>query len=152
MKISLTLFASATTVSAFVPQTSKGVGVVSRMSEGETTDAVTTPVVETPPEPAVVAPTMSQALPFMECSAVLDGSMAGDVGFDPLGFAKTSEDLMNYREGRFCCLDACFAHRYPPLNCFWFAHMSAFVFVHSRSQACPSCNVGCRGMAVVGTL
>jgi hypothetical protein len=44
---------------------------------------------------------MSQALPFMERPAVLDGSMPGDVGFDPLGFAKTSEDLMNYREGTF---------------------------------------------------
>lgn len=43
-------------------------------------------------------PEMSQALPFMERPPALDGSLAGDVGFDPLGFAKTSEDLMNYRE------------------------------------------------------
>ena len=40
----------------------------------------------------------SQALPFMARPAALDGSLAGDVGFDPLGFAKSSEDLMNYRE------------------------------------------------------
>jgi hypothetical protein len=30
--------------------------------------------------------------------AALDGSLAGDVGFDPLGFAKNKEDLWNYRE------------------------------------------------------
>jgi hypothetical protein len=28
----------------------------------------------------------------------LDGSLAGDVGFDPLGFAKNSADLMKFRE------------------------------------------------------
>lgn len=44
------------------------------------------------------APTMSMALPFMERPAALDGSLAGDVGFDPFGFAKTKEELMNYRE------------------------------------------------------
>ena len=48
------------------------------------------------PEP--VLPAMSQALPFMERPAALDGSLVGDVGFDPLGFAKSEEDLMNYRE------------------------------------------------------
>ena len=40
----------------------------------------------------------SQALPFMTRPAVLDGTLAGDVGFDPLGFAKSQSDLMNYRE------------------------------------------------------
>lgn len=29
----------------------------------------------------------SEALPFSDCPAALDGSMAGDVGFDPLGFS-----------------------------------------------------------------
>merc|ERR1712232_568459 len=37
-------------------------------------------------------------MPFMERPMFLDGSMAGDVGFDPLGFAKSKKDLMNYRE------------------------------------------------------
>lgn len=41
---------------------------------------------------------MSMSMPFMERPAILDGSIAGDVGFDPLGFAKTEADLMNYRE------------------------------------------------------
>ena len=59
-------------------------------SEGETT---------TFPEPVVAAlPTMSQALPFATRPSALDGSLAGDVGFDPLGFAKSREDLMNFRE------------------------------------------------------
>lgn len=40
----------------------------------------------------------SEAIPFVERPAVLDGTLAGDVGFDPLGFAKTKDDLWNYRE------------------------------------------------------
>ena len=43
-------------------------------------------------------PMMSQSLPWLEVSSVLDGSMAGDAGFDPLGFAKTEQDLLKYRE------------------------------------------------------
>ena len=43
-------------------------------------------------------PVMSQSLPFMERPTFLDGLMAGDVGFDPFGFAKSESDLMNYRE------------------------------------------------------
>jgi len=49
-----------------------------------------------PRKPA--APQMSQSLPFMECPKVLNGSMAGDVGFDPLGLSKSSLDLTMYRE------------------------------------------------------
>eukprot|EP00977_Amphora_coffeiformis_P010508 scaffold2476_cov193-Amphora_coffeaeformis.AAC.3 len=42
---------------------------------------------------------MSPAIPFLECPPVLvDCTMAGNVGFDPLGFAKTEEDLMVMRE------------------------------------------------------
>jgi len=43
-------------------------------------------------------PAMSQSIPFMAQPAGLTGALAGDVGFDPLGFAKTEADLMNYRE------------------------------------------------------
>mmetsp|Transcript_19362 Transcript_19362/g.28489 ORF Transcript_19362/g.28489 Transcript_19362/m.28489 type:complete len:269 (-) Transcript_19362:74-880(-) len=50
-------------------------------------------------EPVAAAlPMMSQSLPFMERPAALTGALAGDVGFDPLGFAKSEEDLMNFRE------------------------------------------------------
>lgn len=102
MKISIAaLLATATTASAFVPLNTKSApAVASRMSEEESPEApaVMEAVAE---EPAVVAapqPRMSQSLPWMECPPALDGTMAGDVGFDPLGFAKSSEDLMNYRE------------------------------------------------------
>merc|ERR1719446_929446 len=54
------------------------------------------PVVVADPEPEL--PAMSQSMPFMARPAALTGELAGDVGFDPLGFAKTKEDLMNYRE------------------------------------------------------
>jgi Chlorophyll A-B binding protein len=54
---------------------------------------------EVAPVPVVPpTPQMSESMPFMVRSAALDGSMVGDVGFDPLGFAKTKEDLLNYRE------------------------------------------------------
>jgi hypothetical protein len=41
---------------------------------------------------------MSQSLPFLPRPVHLDGTLAGDVGFDPFGFAKSESDLMNYRE------------------------------------------------------
>lgn len=44
------------------------------------------PVEEEAPPPPPPPPKMSEALPFMECPPALDGTMAGDVGFDPLGF------------------------------------------------------------------
>lgn len=47
---------------------------------------------------AAAVATMSQSLPFMARPAALTGELAGDVGFDPLGFAKSEADLMNYRE------------------------------------------------------
>jgi len=43
-------------------------------------------------------PLMSTAIPFMKASFALDGRMAGDVGFDPFGFADSQENLNNYRE------------------------------------------------------
>lgn len=49
-------------------------------------------------KPVATLPKMSQALPFMTRPAALDGTLAGDVGFDPFGFAKSKEDLMNFRE------------------------------------------------------
>ena len=60
------------------------------MSDPEPTDESTSAVAP--------LPAMSQALPFLSRPMALDGSLAGDVGFDPLGFAKSESDLMNYRE------------------------------------------------------
>lgn len=41
---------------------------------------------------------MSQALPFQLRPLTLDGTLPGDVGFDPLGFSGTEESLMFNRE------------------------------------------------------
>ncbi|KAJ1634491.1 chloroplast light harvesting protein [Pavlovales sp. CCMP2436] len=52
----------------------------------------------------------SQALPFLEVAPALDGSMAGDVGFDPLGFAKSDAQTLTWlreaeiKHGRVCML------------------------------------------------
>ena len=41
---------------------------------------------------------MSDSLPFVARPALLTKQYAGDVGFDPLGFADSEENLRNYRE------------------------------------------------------
>eukprot|EP00536_Pseudo-nitzschia_multiseries_P000125 jgi/Psemu1/155308/gw1.3.269.1 len=42
---------------------------------------------------------MSESIPFLKCPAVLaESSLAGNVGFDPLGLATSDELLMDYRE------------------------------------------------------
>lgn len=51
---------------------------------------------EPTPEPEL--PEMSESMPFMARPAALTGELAGDVGFDPLGFAKDEYELRNYRE------------------------------------------------------
>jgi hypothetical protein len=66
------------------------------MSDEVITSAEPTVVDQTPVAPPL--PKMSASMPFMERPAALDGTMVGDVGFDPLGFAKSKADLMNYRE------------------------------------------------------
>lgn len=55
-----------------------------------------TPEVPVPEEPRL--PEMSESMPFMARPAALTGELAGDVGFDPLGFAKSKEELTNFRE------------------------------------------------------
>ena len=102
MKLTIaTLFAAVSVVGAFSTVNTRfhAATVAVRMSsEEETTPSPIeeTPVVVEPPKPAL--PIMSESLPFMVRPPALDGTMVGDVGFDPLGFAKTKEDLLNYRE------------------------------------------------------
>ena len=43
-------------------------------------------------------PKNSQSIPFLARPPALKGKYAGDVGFDPLGFAKNEEILEDYRE------------------------------------------------------
>jgi hypothetical protein len=99
MKLTIvTLFAAISVVDAFSTSNARfnAATVAVRMSSEEGTPAEETPVVVEPPKPAL--PKMSESLPFMMRPPALDGSMVGDVGFDPFGFAKTKEDLVNYRE------------------------------------------------------
>jgi len=100
----------AASTSAFAPPTGVAKSIARFMSEKDEIMAnvnlmyleevndvtVENPVVTSPTEAALS--TKSQSLPFMERPAVLDGSFAGDVGFDPLGFAKTKDDLFKFRE------------------------------------------------------
>jgi hypothetical protein len=81
--------------SAFTsPSSTQTTSVVAlRMSEISETGPGTPPA-----PPAPLLPKMSESLPFLERPAMLDGAMAGDVGFDPFGFAKTEKDLVYYRE------------------------------------------------------
>ncbi|CAB9502272.1 chloroplastic [Seminavis robusta] len=112
MKISAALFLSAVaSASAFVaPAAVKHNTMALRMSAEEPTSAepeqpVVAMEMTSTEEPTVddfvpkaVEADMSMSMPFMARPMALDGSMAGDVGFDPLGFAKSEQDLMNYRE------------------------------------------------------
>lgn len=94
MKISLAVLFLAPAASAFTNiQKTSLTSSMMRMS----TEAMEIEV-PVPEEPKSEEPQMSQALPFMTRPAALTGELAGDVGFDPVGFAKTKEDLMNYRE------------------------------------------------------
>jgi Chlorophyll A-B binding protein len=99
------LFASlATSSTAFtgLKTVSQTKSVAMRMEETEAVPAAGSSDMESIPtptfQPSKSLPKMSESLPFMLRPQALDGSMAGDVGFDPFGFAKTKEDLMYYRE------------------------------------------------------
>jgi len=94
MKISATLFlASIAPVSAFVaPAAVRRCSPLQMANPGQEVD------VKNLAPNQKKAPQMSQSLPFMNCNPMLNGAMAGDVGFDPLGLAKNQEDLNFYRE------------------------------------------------------
>jgi len=94
MKFSaVALFASIGSVSAFVVSpdatTTKCISTLGMASDSDQWN-----------EPGRVKklPIKSQALPFMNSPATLDGSLAGDRGFDPFGFAGNKERLTEMRE------------------------------------------------------
>ena len=96
--LAATALISASGASAFAPSSSAGRLInAPRMSE----TAVEAPIAvefEEPFPPPPALPEMSASIPFLSRPAALDGSLDADVGFDPFGFAKSREDLMNYRE------------------------------------------------------
>jgi len=65
-------------------------------------DAAASAATAAPVEPEnlkdLLRETQSKALPFLKRPEYLDGSMPGDVGFDPLGFAKNKKLLGIFRE------------------------------------------------------
>mmetsp|Transcript_3055 Transcript_3055/g.3477 ORF Transcript_3055/g.3477 Transcript_3055/m.3477 type:complete len:260 (+) Transcript_3055:307-1086(+) len=99
MKLSIiALTAILGSASAFVGPNKLRTSPVVRMSEtAEILDVADVAPVETV-EVTPTLPEMSQSMPFMNRPSALTGALAGDVGFDPLGFPKTEADLMNYRE------------------------------------------------------
>ena len=102
MKFSIAIvLATAATTAAFSPSFAAPKTFALRSTEESTVidkvvgaEEVVAPV--EPPKP--VLPMKSQALPFMDRPLALDGSMAGDVGFDPLGLAGDSATLLKMRE------------------------------------------------------
>lgn len=106
----LGLCAAAGSASAFVapgPVAARGVPQRLRMSEveepveatAEEPVEVTPAAVPTTTNVGIISPGMSVAVPFLERPAGLDSfKLAGDYGFDPLGFAKDKESLIKYRE------------------------------------------------------
>lgn len=106
MKFSTALIlASFVSASAFTAPASKATTSSLRMSEESTSEiseevaTAAIPDILTPKMPPIGSlPDMSQSMPFMSRPIALDGSLVGDVGFDPLGFAKNSEDLVKFRE------------------------------------------------------
>jgi len=95
----LTLIALVSTANAFVTTPIQAPRATSMYSEVETPEAASSiPDAEPVAPPAPVLPISSLALPFMDRPAALTGELAGDVGFDPLGFAKDKETLFKMRE------------------------------------------------------
>lgn len=86
--------------SAFVPSSSSSSlsALASSTSDEQAVVTLKEINVDTPPSPRRKTPKMSEAIPFLERPAVLDGELAGDFGFDPLGFAKNKESLWALRE------------------------------------------------------
>ncbi|KAJ1420998.1 chlorophyll a/b-binding protein domain-containing protein [Ochromonadaceae sp. CCMP2298] len=66
-------------------------------STPETTPTPTTPPISMTPKERF-APRQAKWFPMLLSPAALDGSYAGDVGFDPLGFAKDEESFLRMRE------------------------------------------------------
>jgi hypothetical protein len=100
MKLTLltaaTLVAAPTTMGFVATSTSAGLStktVLSMTSTGATDDFVPGQ------QPAQRRRKMSISIPFVQCPPALHNSdLAGNVGFDPLNFAKNKEQLWEYRE------------------------------------------------------
>jgi len=68
------------------------------LAEEAAAEAFSTPVKEPEPEIVRLAPRQAGWFPMLLSPETLDGTFAGDVGFDPLGFASDREKLLYMRE------------------------------------------------------
>lgn len=76
-----------------IPTSKKELSSLSMSSTGLSDDYVSSPL------PTQKGKKMSESIPFLECPPLLrDSDLAGNFGFDPLGFAKNKEQLWDYRE------------------------------------------------------
>lgn len=93
--------------SAFTPPTPAALAKATsscaiRMSEVLEDPPIAEPPLSPPVEsvssepPAPKLPSMSVAIPFLSRPPLLNGRLAGDFGFDPMGFADTEENLAFY--------------------------------------------------------
>jgi Chlorophyll A-B binding protein len=95
-----TVASTTTSVAAFTPVTrssakSRPFVLASTVLDNESNNSVDRPSITTARKKRV----MSQAIPFLECPAMLaESNLAGNAGFDPLGFVQNQEDLFMYRE------------------------------------------------------
>lgn len=96
--VSASLLTLVSTASAFTSTTSNVKSATSLSMSEEASNSIAPADVVEPTTEIPKLPEMSQSIPFMARPAALTGTLAGDVGFDPLGFAKTESDLLNYRE------------------------------------------------------
>ena len=86
--------------------------------------------------PSVSMVEYSASIPFLKKPPALDGSMAGDVGFDPLGFTTTitelggdlkyvrEAELMHGRQAMLACVGMVFPKLFGKLPCAWTADVS----------------------------
>ena len=94
---SVVLVLCLTATSSFSPSSLPTSSLATSLRSTPTDEPVASdsPVIETP-SPSL--PTNSIALPFLKRPKNLDGTLAGDAGFDPIGFSNNAEDLYKYRE------------------------------------------------------
>jgi hypothetical protein len=101
------------------------------------------------------APRQASWFPMLLSPVALDGLMAGDVGFDPLGFAKDKEALINMREAEIKhCRLAMLAAAGWPLSELWHKGIASVIGLESilSSDKAPSVlNGGLSNEWIMGT-
>eukprot|EP00596_Hydrurales_sp_CCMP1899_P002317 CAMPEP_0119034140 /NCGR_PEP_ID=MMETSP1177-20130426/1169_1 /TAXON_ID=2985 /ORGANISM="Ochromonas sp, Strain CCMP1899" /LENGTH=281 /DNA_ID=CAMNT_0006991385 /DNA_START=187 /DNA_END=1032 /DNA_ORIENTATION=+ len=108
-------------------------------------------------DPSVrVAPRQAQWFPMLLSPTSLDGSMAGDVGFDPLGFSKSPENAIYMREAEIKhCRLAMLAAAGWPLSELWHKGIASTIGLDSILSAddkAPSVlNGGLSNEWIIGT-